>query len=133
MAVGIHERLIRPGAVLDIKAMSRAIDVLTEIEPLLAGEAPQHLTAMVMLGHFLVARGQVTGGRADLEAAQPLLLRAAAEIDTSDPEWAEITQTLAVAMDILADLGMDIDDLDQAISLAAAACGRPDQEPAGPR
>ena len=130
VAVGIHERLIRPGAVLDIKAMSRAIDVLTEIEPLLAGEAPQHLTAMVMLGHFLVARGQVTGGRADLEAAQPLLLRAAAEIDTSDPEWAEITQTLAVAMSILAHLGMDIDDLDQAISLAAAACGRPDQEPA---
>jgi len=130
VAIGIHERLLRPGATLDISAMSRAIDVLTEIEPLLAEEPSQQLMAVVMLGNFLVARGQVTGGLADLKAAQPLLLRAAAEIDISDPRWAEITQTLAVAMSILAHLGMDIDDLDQAISLLAAASDRPDQDPA---
>jgi hypothetical protein len=130
VAVGIHERLLRAGAALDINAMGRAIGVLTEIEPLLADEPYQHLIAMVMLGHFLVARAQVTGGPADLKAAQPLLLRASADIDATDPGWAEITQTLTVAMTILAHLGMDADHLDQAISLAAAACGHRDQDPA---
>ena len=85
VAIGIHERLRRPDAPFDIEAVSRAIEILTEIEPLLADTPSPQLTVMVLCGHFLVARGQVTGALADLNAAQPLLLRAAAEIDIDDP------------------------------------------------
>jgi tetratricopeptide (TPR) repeat protein len=129
-ATGIHERLIRPGAPLDLKAVSRAIEILTEVEPQLADDQNLHLIAMVTFGHFLAARAQATGAVADLKAAQPLLLRAAAEIDTSDPGWADQTQTLAAAMSILAHLGMDLGHLGRAISLLTAACGHPGSDPA---
>ena len=125
LAAGIHERLLRPQAPLELDAVSHAIEVLTEIEPLLADQPDGHLVTVVTLGHFLVARGQVTGAATDLAAAQPFLLRAAADIDTSDPSWSELTQTLAVAMTILANLGMDADHLEQAIALLAAASSRP--------
>jgi tetratricopeptide (TPR) repeat protein len=130
VAIGIHERLRRPDAPFDIEAVSRAIEILTEIEPLLADTPSPQLTVMVLCGHFLVARGQVTGTLADLNAAQPLLLRAAAEIDINDPNSSELTQTLAAAMGILAQLGMAIDHLDHAISLLSAASSAPEPAPA---
>jgi tetratricopeptide (TPR) repeat protein len=130
LATGVHERLIRPQAPFELAAVSHAIEVLTEIEPLVADQPDGHLFAVVTLGHFLVARGQVTGAVADLTAAQPFLLRAAAELDTSDPSRSELTQTLAVAMTVLANLGMDADHLDPAIALLTAAASMPHPDPA---
>ena len=130
LAAGTHERLLRPRAPFELDAVSHAIEVLTEIEPLMAGNPDGHLITVVTLGHFLVARGQMTGAAADLIAAQPLLLRATADINTGDPSWSELAQTLAVAMSILANLGMDADHLEQAISLLTPAASRPHPVPA---
>jgi hypothetical protein len=130
LAAGTHERLLRPRAPFELDAVSHAIEVLTEIEPLMAGSPDGHLITVVTLGHFLVACGQMTGAAADLIAAQPLLLRATADINTGDPSWSELAQTLAVAMSILANLGMDADHLEQAISLLTPAASRPHPVPA---
>lgn len=130
LATGTHERLLRDGAGVDLPAMSRAIEVLTVIEPLLADEPDAHLLVTVMLGHFLAARGQATSSAADISAARPWLLAGASELPADDPGWAEITQTLAAGLSVLASLGMDADHLDQAIAVLATAAGRPDLEPA---
>ncbi len=129
-ALGTHERLIRPDAPFEVEAVNRAIDILTDIEPLMADEPSLRLMATVALAHFLVARGQMNAAVADLEAARPLLQRAIVEIDTDDPSWSEVTQTLAAALSIVAHLGMDIEVLDQAISVTAAATRWPHRDPA---
>ncbi len=129
-ATGIHERLLRPAADFDVPAVSRAIAVLAEIAPMLAGDRDVHLIVAVTLGHFLAARGQATGAPADIAAAKPWLLGAAADLPADDPGWSEITQTLAGGLSILAGLGMDVDDLDQAIAVLATAVGRPHPDPA---
>jgi tetratricopeptide (TPR) repeat protein len=130
LAVGRHEQFRRPGAVLDMAAASRAIDVLYEVEPLLADDPSLHLMVVVTLGHFLVGRGQVTGMAADLKAAMPWLMQAAAEVPADDPEWAEITQTLVVSMSTLANLDMDVGHLDEAIGLLERVSGRTDPDAA---
>lgn len=129
-ATGILEQLTRPDAPIDIEPVSRAIDILTGIEPLMAGEPDLHLSAVVMLGCFLVQRGQLTGAVTDLKAAVPLVQRGVAEIDPDDPSWSQITQILAGTIGVLAYLGMEIDHLDQAISLLTAAARWPYREPA---
>jgi tetratricopeptide (TPR) repeat protein len=128
LAVGRHEQFLRPGAVFDAAVASRAIDVLGEVEPLLAEDPSLHLMVVVTLGNFLVARGQATGTAADLATAVPWLLQAAAKVPADDPEWTEITQTLAGSMGILANLAMDVNHLDQAIGLLTRASGRADPD-----
>ncbi len=128
LAVGTHEQFLRPGTVFNVAAASRAIDVLGEVEPLLADDPSLHLTVIVTLGNFLVARGQATGTSADLATAVPWLLQAAAEVLTGDPGWAEITQTLISAMSIVANLDMDVKHLDQAIDLLTRVSGRTDPD-----
>jgi hypothetical protein len=124
---GIHEQLRRPDAPFDSAAASRAIDILTDIEPRLIGEPDVHLLVTVMLGHFLAARGQANGSRADLGAAQRWLLDAADALPAGD-EWAETRQTLAVGMSVLAGLGMDADHIDRAIGIVADASAWPDPD-----
>jgi tetratricopeptide (TPR) repeat protein len=128
LATGRHEQFLRPGAAFDMAIASHAIDVLAEIEPLLADDPSLHLIVVVALGNFLVARGQATGAAADLAAALPWLLQAAAEVPADDPEWAGITQTLAASMSGLASLDMDAHHLDQAIVLLAKTSGRTDPD-----
>jgi tetratricopeptide (TPR) repeat protein len=128
LAAGRHEQFLRPGAVFDVAAASRAIDVLGEVEPLLADDPSLHLVVVVTLGNFLVARGQATGTAADLAAAVPWLLEAAAKVPADDPKWAEITQTLVASISILASLDMDVNHLDQAIGLLSRVSGRADPD-----
>lgn len=125
LATGIHERLLRPGQPFDPGAASLAIDVLTEIEPALAGDFDQHTLVIAMLGHFLVARGQATGRAADLAAAQQWVTRAIDQVPAGDPRWQELTQTLAASVSVLAMLGMSADYTDRAIGLLTAATARP--------
>jgi tetratricopeptide (TPR) repeat protein len=128
LAAGTHEQFLRPSAAFDTAAAGRAIDVLAEIEPLLADDPSLHLCVVVTLGNFLVARGQATGASADVTAALPWLLQGAAEVPAGDPQWAEITQTLAASMSVLAGLGLDAHHLDQAIDLLARASRRTDPD-----
>lgn len=124
LASGIHERLLRPGVPFEPAAASLAIGALTEIEPHWAGEEDLHPLVVTNLGHFLAARGQATGSAADVAAAGPWLELAMAEVPLSDPAWAEVTQTLAAAMTVLATLGMSTAHLDRAIGLLTVVAGR---------
>jgi CHAT domain len=127
-AAGIHERLRRPGVPFDTAAASRAIDILTSIEPQLVGAPDGHLLAIATLGHFLAARGQANGSRADVHSAGQWLLEAA-EVIPADDQWADIRQTLAAGMSVIASLGMDADHVDRAISILADASAREDPDP----
>jgi hypothetical protein len=128
LAVGLQERLRRPGQPFDVAAVNLGIDALERTEPVV-DDAELHLLIVVVLGFFLMARGQATGSAADLAAAQPWLLRAADELPTSDSNLAEVTQLLAVGMFLLASMGLTGSHLDRAIALLAAAAERPGSEP----
>jgi hypothetical protein len=125
LAVGLHEQLRRPGVPFDIDAVNLGIDALTQTEPLVADEPGLHLCVVVLLGFFLVSRAQFAGSVADLQAAQPWLLRAADELPPGDPQFADFTQLLAVGLFTLALLGMTADHIDRAIDLLAASVQSP--------
>jgi hypothetical protein len=134
LAMGTYERLRRDGAPFDLPAVSRAIEVLTEIEPLLTDDEAFHAYVAAILGFVLVSRAQFTGDSADLAAAQPLLLHAVASMPATpsadDPHWFDFAQTLGAGLTTLAYLGMDADHLDQAISLLAKLAASADPDPA---
>src|ERR1022692_166801 len=125
LAVGMHEQMVRPGGPFDVPTGSTVIDILTQIEPALAGNRELHLIACVELGHFLVSRAQETGSAADLTAARPWLARVTAELNVEDPRLAELTISVAGDMFVLAGLGMAFDDLDSAIGLLTTALRNP--------
>lgn len=128
LSTGIYERQRRPAEPFDRAAVSLAIDVLTEIEPMLAADDELHMLAIVVLGTLLIGRGQATGSMADITAARPWLLRAARELPVHDPRWADMTQSLAASMLGLAVAGMTAPQLDQAIDLLAIVVDRPSPE-----
>jgi hypothetical protein len=122
---GIDSRLRRPSEPILIPPIEHAIEVLAEIEPLLGDEPAAHLQVIILLGHFLVSRGQLAGDISDVKRAEPWILRAAAEINLDDPDWREFGQVLGVAMTVLASLGMNSEHLDQAISLLEVVTAQP--------
>ncbi len=125
VAFGIDSRLRRPAEPLHVPSMDHAIDVLTEIEPLLADNPTHQLQVIILLGHFLVTRSQVTGNSSDIKNAEPWILLAAAQIDLNDPQWREFSQVLGVAMTVLANLGMNTEHVDRAISVLRVVTGQP--------
>jgi CHAT domain-containing protein len=124
LAVGVYERLRRPGEPFELASASLAIDVLTEVVPELTAERELYLLGAVTLGVFLVGRGQATGSAADMLAAQPWLVRAAEEVPVDDPKWAEVTQSLAAAMSGVVLAGFSGEQLDRAIGLLAIVADR---------
>jgi hypothetical protein len=117
LAFGIDSRLRRPGEPVSLPPIEHAIKVLSAIEPLLADESRSHLQVVVLLGHFLVSRGQLAGDISDVRRAEPWILRAASQISLGDPDWREFGQVLGMAMTVLVNLGMNTEHLDQAISV----------------
>jgi tetratricopeptide (TPR) repeat protein len=130
LCTGIYTQLRRPGAPLDRGSIDLAIDVLTQIEPGTSVDAGLRRCTDAMLGHFLTGRGQIAGSAADLSAAQVYLLRAASEIEASDPEWSQIVQTIGIGLLVLAGSGLMTGHLDRAIELLEAAAGQPDEDDA---
>jgi tetratricopeptide (TPR) repeat protein len=128
LAAGLQERLRRPGQPFEMMEVNLAIEVLEWTEPQVADEPDVHLTVVVLLGQFLVARGQEAGSTADLVAAQPWLLAAADKLPAADPQSAEVTQILATSMFLLASMGMGADNLDRAIALLTASVQNPGSE-----
>ena len=129
LATGLYEQLRRAGQPFEPESVNLGIEVLTETEQLVTGDPDLHLFMVVLLGQFLVARGQATGASADLLAAQPWLLQAADRLPAGDPRFAEIGQTLASAMSVLAMLGMNTGHLDRAIGVLTASVRNPGAEP----
>lgn len=131
LAMGIQEQLVRPGARYDAGTVDLAIDVLTEVTPRFADDADLHLTAESSLGLFLVARGEQAGSAAELAAAVPIVLAAAAALPAGDPEWAQVTQTVAVAVSILVNNGMVAapEHAEWTIALLRAALAQPVPDP----
>lgn len=125
VAFGIDSRLRRPREPLRIPPIDHAIDVLSEIEPLLADEPLAHLQVIILLGHFMVSRGQITGNFSDIKNAQPWILLAASQINLSDPYWREFSQVLGVAMTVLANLGMNTEHVNRAINILKVITGQP--------
>lgn len=123
MAAGVHERLIRPGEPFDHAAADEAIEALAEFVPT-AEDPGLRAMAAAWLGNFLAGRGQATGSAADLSAAQPWLLQALDGLEADDPQWAEVTQTLAAAMTAVAGAGFSLKDVDEAIRLLTIAAAR---------
>ena len=117
VAFGIDSRLRRPGERIVLPPIEHAIEVLSEIEPLLGDEPKAQMQVVVLLGHFMISRSQLTGDISDVKRAEPWILRALSQIDLDDPDWREFGRVLAVALTVLANLGMNIEHLDQAISL----------------
>jgi hypothetical protein len=110
---------------LDVRLMDHALEVLRDIEPALADEPVPHLQAVILLGHFLVSRGQVTGNLNDIKEAEPWILLAVSQIDVNDPQWREFSRVLGVAMTVLANLSMDTGHIDRAISFLRAIANQP--------
>jgi hypothetical protein len=129
VAFGIDSRLRRPGEQLRIPPIDHAIDVLSDIEPLLTDEPSAHLQVIILLGHFMVSRGQITGNISDIMNAEPWIVRAASQINLDDPYWREFSQVLGVAMTVLANLGMNSEHVDRAISLLEIIVGQPSPDP----
>lgn len=129
LALGVHEQFLRPGQPFGSAVADLAIEAVTQIEPLVAERPDMHLVVVVELGHFLVSRGQMTGAAADLAAAQPWVTRAAAELTADHPQFAELSQTVAADMFILASLGMIFDDFESAIRLLRASVRNPSALP----
>lgn len=128
LGTGLNERLRRPGVPFEPDSVDLAISVLTEIEPLVAGEAGLHLITAVMLGSFLIARGQAMGSTADLVAAQSWLLHAAGEVSAGDPELSQMAQAIGNGLFVLASSGVMTGPLDRAIEFLDAAAARPDDD-----
>jgi tetratricopeptide (TPR) repeat protein len=129
VAFGIDSRLRRPGEPLLVPPIDHAIDVLSDIEPLLADEPSVHLQVIILLGHFLVSRGQITGDISDIKNAEPWILRAASHINLDDPHGREFAQVLGIAMTVLANLGMNTEHVDRAISLLEKIVDQPSPDP----
>ena len=125
LAVGLQERLRRPGQPFEITEVNLAIEALERTEPLVADEPSIHLSVLVLLGLFLTGRGQHAGSTTDLAAAQAWLFQAADRLPADDPQYAELTQVLAVGMFVLASTGLAADHLERAIPLLAAAVENP--------
>ena len=125
VAFGIDSRLRRPGEPLSLPPIEHAAEVLSAIEPLLGDEPESHLKVVILLGHFLISRGQLAGNIADIRRAEPWILRAVSQISLDDPAWHEFGQVLGVAMTVLASLGMDTEHIDQAISLLEVITSQP--------
>jgi len=125
VAFGIDSRLRRPGEPISLAPIEHAIEVLSVIEPLFGNEPRSHLQVIVLLGHFLVSRGQLAGDVSDVRRAEPWILRAASQISLGDPDWREFGQVLGMAMTVLVNLGMNTEHLDQAISVLEVITGQP--------
>jgi tetratricopeptide (TPR) repeat protein len=128
-AIGLHERLRRPGEPFDLDAANLAVGVLTQIEPLEA-DPDVHVIVVTILSMFLVSRAQFLGSADEFAAAQPWIMMAVRELPADDSQMSELAQTLAVALSTLAVLGMSADNLDKAIELLTVVTGRPSAEPA---
>lgn len=130
LSVGLYEQLRRPTVGYDAESTDLVIRVLTAIEPRLAGDQegmrPQ---VLAMLGVCHVARAQETGNAADLAAAGSPLLAAARALPDDHPAWADLTQTVAGAVFILATLDFSAQHFDLAIRLLSAACAHPVADP----
>ena len=130
LALGLFEQSCRPLAPYDTGSVDLMISVLTEVEPQLDGEPDLRAMARAALGCAMVARGQQGSDVADLTAAQPYLLSAANAVPAGDPQWSEVTQTLATSMFILVNLGVMTEHSDLGVDLLRAAVQYPvaDQE-----
>jgi CHAT domain len=126
---GLHERLRRPGQPMEIGDLDTGIEVLMQLEPLAADDQDLHLMVVVELGIFLVGRAQIAGSSADLAAAAPWVMQAAAALPADDPRFAAERQTVAASMFTLATLGMTLDNLQTAIGLLTARLQEPDADP----
>jgi tetratricopeptide (TPR) repeat protein len=124
VAFGIDSRLRRPGEPPSLPSIGHAIEVLSAIEPLLGHEPRSHLQVIILLGHFLVWRGQLAGDISEVSRAEPWILGAASQISLDDPDWRPFVQVLGMAMTILAHLGMNMERLDQAITLLEDITGQ---------
>jgi hypothetical protein len=129
LAVGLHERLRQPDQPTEAGAVSSAIDALTQAEPLLAAEPDSRALAMVLLGHFLIARAQGVATAPDLTVARQWILLAAEKVPAEDPRWSDITQTLAGSMSVLALADLLAGHLDRAISFLSAVARRSGPQP----
>jgi hypothetical protein len=130
LASGLYQQLQQswgedPAGMLDIM-----IDVLSEITPQFDHGSDDRLTAEVMLGWGLVGRGQETGNEADLAAARPFVLSAAAALPDGDPMHAQTAQDLAKSVSVLAECGLLPDHLDLAVSALRSAVANPVGDPA---
>jgi hypothetical protein len=143
LAVGLHERLRHAGQPADAGGVASTIEALAQAEPLLVTEPDSHALAMVLLGHFLISRAQDAGSAAnlaaadlaaadlaaaDLAAARHWILRAADEVPAQDPQWSDITQTLAGSMAVIALAGLPVSHLDRAIDFLRVAARRPEPD-----
>ncbi|HEU5028562.1 MAG TPA: CHAT domain-containing protein [Spirillospora sp.] len=65
----------------ELARVTRAVDVLTEVEPEYRDDAEKRVTIWTMLGMLLAGRGQLRGDADDMRAALPWLSRALPELD----------------------------------------------------
>jgi CHAT domain len=130
LAVGIFERLRRPGEPFDHGDADLAVSVLRQIEPFTRADPGQHATVVTILAQFLVGRAQALGSASALREARPWVLKAIEEVEADDPASAELAHNAAAVIAGLATLGLSTDDVDQAIEVLTAAVarssGRPD-------
>jgi hypothetical protein len=132
LAGGLYEQMRRPGAVYSAGSVDVMIDVLSQTAPQLADDSDERLLAEVMLGAGLVIRGQESNNRADLKAALPHVLGAAATLTRGDPAHAHTAKELATSLSILAEYGLLSDQLDLVVdalrSAVATSVGDPAQD-----
>jgi hypothetical protein len=129
-AVGLLDRLARPGQAYDPDAVELAIRILLELEQSESAREPEfHRMVVTMLANFQAGRAQGIGSGAALEESRQWIRQAAQELPLDDPETAFLVDILAGALAALAMMGTSMGDLDQAIGVFSASLSCPSGDP----
>lgn len=128
LVTGLYERSRRPGDARDLARIVLAMDILTEIEPLLNDPDIDHMIVVMMMT-FKVAYAQLTGSAEALREAEPWVMRALDEVPPDDPQWAVAALNLSLGLAFLASMDCSVEMTDNAADVLSAVLRRPGIDP----